>query len=245
MRSTGDTRATRQAARHEEGRQDILAAAARLLAAYGYHGMAMRDLARATGMSLANLYNYFSSKEDLVFALQTRAFETLIGTARQALAHVQGPEVRLYAFILNHVRYVAAHGDVMRVLVEEAGELPADRRHAVREQKERYFILGRDIVRAVAEVGCGVPGAVPLGDVDETEIERSTYNIFGMLNWLYAWHRPERHGTAYEIARAIHRLALCGLVAKCPTSADMSATERQVARVRVLSPLGDHRGEMA
>jgi AcrR family transcriptional regulator len=42
--------------------EEILTAAAHLLAARGYHGMSMRDLARATGMSLANLYNYFHSK---------------------------------------------------------------------------------------------------------------------------------------------------------------------------------------
>lgn len=235
-------RAARQVARHEEGRQEILAAAATLLASHGYHGLSMRDLARETGMSLANLYNYFASKEDLVFELQTRAFETLVTTAEQALAHVRRPEDRLFAFILNHVRYVAAHGDVMRVLVEEAGELPPDRRQAIRSLKERYFALGRDIVRAVADAGCGVPGAVPLGSDDDGEIERSTYNIFGMLNWVYAWHRPERHGTPSEIARSILRLSLCGLVATCPTSSQLAATEQQVAGVRVLSPVCVNRG---
>jgi AcrR family transcriptional regulator len=232
-----------RAARHEQGRQEILAAAATLLATYGYHGMSMRDLARDTDMSLANLYNYFASKDDLLFALQTRAFETLLATAEQALAQVESPEARLYGFILNHARYVLAHGDVMRVLVEEAGELPPERRQAVRALKERYFALGRDIVRAVTDAGCGVPGAVPLGPVDEPEIERSTYNIFGMLNWVYAWYRADRHGTAHEIARAIHRLALCGLVAKCPTSALLSETERHVDAFRMLSPVCVNRAE--
>jgi TetR/AcrR family transcriptional regulator, cholesterol catabolism regulator len=238
-------RAARQTARQEAGRQEILAAAATLLATYGYHGMAMRDLAKGAGMSLANLYNYFGSKEDLVFELQTRAFETLVTTAERALAPVERPEERLYAFILNHVRYVSAHGDVMRVLVEEAGEVPAERRQAIRALKERYFAIGRATVRAVADAGCGVPGTVPLGSSDEKEIERSTYNIFGMLNWVYAWHRPDRHGDAPEIARSILRLSLCGLVATCPTSSELAATERQVAGVRVLSPVSVNRGEVA
>ena len=231
---------TARAARQEQGKQDILGAAAHLLASHGYHGMSMRDLARDTGMSLANLYNYFSSKEDLVFALQTRAFETLIATAEQALAAVQAPEARLYAFILNHVRYITAHRDVTRVLVEEAGELPARRRRTVRELKERYFAIGREIVAAIAEVGCGVAGAVPLGASNRDEIDRSTYNIFGMLNWVYGWHREEQHGSTQEVARSIHRLALCGLVARCPQPAIVSAMERHVGQFHMRSPIGAH-----
>jgi AcrR family transcriptional regulator len=233
-----------RAARQERGRQEILEAAATLLARSGYHGMSMRDLARDTDMSLANLYNYFASKEDVAFALQTRTFETLIATSEQALAGVGSAEARLYAFILNHARYVVAHGDVMRVLVEEAGELPPDRRHVVRGLKERYFGLGRDVVREVVGAGCGVAGAVPLASLDEVEIERSTYNIFGMLNWIYAWYRADRHGTPHEIARSIHRLALCGLVATCPSNALLADTERHLDGFRVMSPVSVHRLEV-
>lgn len=224
-----------RARRQQQGRQDILTAAARLLATHGYHGMAMRDLSRATRMSLANLYNYFSSKEDLAFALQTRAFETLISSAEQALDGVDGPEERLYAFILSHVRYITTHRDITRVLVEEAGELPSRRRRAVRALKERYFAIGRDLVRAVSESGCGVPGAVPIGPQTQPEIDRSTYNIFGMLNWVYGWYDAERHGNPQDVARSIHRLALCGLVARCPSSVALADMERHVRRFRVPS----------
>lgn len=217
--------------------QDILTAAAHLLASHGYHGMSMRDLARATGMSLANLYNYFGSKEDLVFELQTRAFETLIASAEQALEGVEGAEERLYAFILSHVRYITTHRDVTRVLVEEAGELPPKRRRVVRDLKERYRAIGRKIVVDVQEAGCSVPGVVPAGPQPEAEVERSTYNIFGMLNWVYGWYEPERHGTPQEVARSIHKLALCGLVARCPSAAVLADMERHVQRFRVLSPV--------
>lgn len=227
-----------RARRQERGKQDILGAAAHLLASHGYHGMSMRDLARDTGMSLANLYNYFASKEDLVYALQKRAFETLIATSEQALEAPAAPEARLYAFILNHVRYVTTNRDVTRVLVEEAGELPAKRRREVRALKERYFAICRAIVAGVADAGCGVPGAEPLGPLSAAEIDRSTYNIFGMLNWIYGWHREDRHGTAQDVARSVYRLTLCGLVARCPSSSLVTEMERHVSRFRVLSPVG-------
>ncbi len=217
--------------------RDILTAAAHLLGTRGYHGMSMRDLARATGMSLANLYNYFGSKEDLVFALQTRAFETLIASAQQALEGVEGAEERLYAFILGHVRYITTHRDVTRVLVEGTGELPPKRRRAIRELKERYRDIGRGIVVGVQAAGCGVPGVVPLGAQATPEVERSTYHIFGMLNWVYGWYEPERHGSPQDVARSIYKLALCGLVARCPSASVVADMERHIQQFKVRSPV--------
>ncbi len=59
--------------------------------------MSMRDLAAATRMSLASFYNYFGSKEDLLFELQSRAFETLIAIAEEVSARgdPDGPPARL------------------------------------------------------------------------------------------------------------------------------------------------------
>ena len=216
-----------RAHRGEEGRSDILEAAATLLASHGYHGMSMRDLARATGMSLANLYNYFESKEELAFALQTRAFETLIAAADEAVAGADGAPSRLYAFILGHVRYVATHRDVMRVLVEEAGELPPAKRRAIRALKERYFALGRRLVAAVAPRG--------RGRNRELELDRVTFSVFGMLNWVYAWYDPARHGAPHDVARSIHRVALGGLRGRAP--AVLAATERAVERMQLRSPV--------
>jgi AcrR family transcriptional regulator len=217
--------------RHEE----LLNTAARLLSSHGYHGMSMRDLARDTGMSLANVYNYFKSKEDLAFALQTRAFDTLIASAEQALESVEGAEARLYAFILSHVRFVTTNRDVTRVLVEEAGELPQNRRRTVRALKERYGEIGRGLVLAIHQEGCGMPGAVPAGGQAPADVARSTYNIFGMLNWVYAWYDPDEHGTVQDVARSIHRIALCGLVAQCPSNAVLARMERHVGKFPVLS----------
>ncbi len=231
--------APRRNDRHERGRIEILEAAAPLLARHGYHGMSMRDLSRATGMSLANLYNYFASKEDLVFALQTRAFETLIDSAEEAVAGARERSARLHAFILSHVRYIATHRDVMRVLVEGAGELPAERRRALRELKERYFEVGRAVVDAAA--------ARPRGQaaLSTDEVERATYSIFGMLNWVYAWYDAPRHGGPQEVSRTIHRIALSGLGARTPSRSSQSATERQVTRVRLRSPIRLHHKRVA
>lgn len=180
-------------------RQAILDAAARAIARHGFHGMSMRDVAAEAGQVVAGLYNYFSSKNELLFELQRDAFATMIASAELALSTVKAPRDRLFAFIAQHVRYVAEHPDVMRVLVHEAGALPSRERAAIRGLKERYTDIGRDVFARLYE---------------GPDLDRVTYAIFGMLNWVYGWYEPRRHGTPDEVARSLHRFALSGLTGK-------------------------------
>ena len=202
--------------RQEAQRTEILQAAAAAIAEDGFHGMSMRGLARATGRSLAGFYNYFASKEDVLFSLQTGAFETLTGSLKAALEDVDEPVERLYVFVLNHLRYLAEHRSVMRVLVHEASALPAPRRKKVRLLKEGYFHIVKDIVASILEAGCNAPGAGGGASLDPAEVERITYSVFGMLNWSYGWYDPRHHGSAEEVAKTIHAVAVCGLVTRCP-----------------------------
>jgi AcrR family transcriptional regulator len=193
-----------QTTRHEKIRTEILQAAARVIAKRGFHGMSMRKLARATRKGLATYYNYFASKEEVLFELQHRAFTTLIKSAGEALASVDEPSERLYGFISSHIRYFMAHPDIMQILVHEAATLPPKWRKEIRVLKEQYFRIGREVVRQVLK-------HYGIGETGEPETERATYSIFGMLNWVYGWYEPCRHGTSEDVSRSIHRVALFGL----------------------------------
>src|SRR5207302_5790284 len=56
----------------------LLHHAAHIFCEKGYEGASMRDLSRAAGMSLAGLYHYFESKEDLLYLIQKHTFRTII-----------------------------------------------------------------------------------------------------------------------------------------------------------------------
>src|SRR6185312_9677121 len=49
-------------------RQNILAAARKLVARVGYENFTMHDLASESGVALGTLYNYYQGKEDIVGA---------------------------------------------------------------------------------------------------------------------------------------------------------------------------------
>src|SRR6267142_5809701 len=71
----------------------------------GYEGASMRDLSRASGMSLAGLYYYFESKEKLLYLIQRHTFTTILERLRRRLEAVNDPEARIRVFILNHLDY--------------------------------------------------------------------------------------------------------------------------------------------
>ncbi len=197
--------------READTRTTILTHAAHEIARSGFHGMSMRDLARATGMGLSTFYTHFRSKEDILFALHLEAFDALVAGAVHAVSPARDPVDQLHAFVLSHVRYFEEHQDLMRVLVREAGSVPSERRDVVRARKDRYFAIGHDLLRAVMWIGHAGDAAHARRRVDEAELDRATYALFGMMNWMHAWYDPQRHGEAEDVARTIHRIAVMGL----------------------------------
>jgi len=84
---------------YDERLDHLLAQAARVFAERGYHSTTMRDLAAASGMSLAGMYYYTRGKEELLYLIQERCFTRVLEGARGALADRDDAPERLQAFI--------------------------------------------------------------------------------------------------------------------------------------------------
>src|SRR5947208_13715095 len=62
------------ASRYDQKLEFILRTAARIFAEKSYHSTSMRDISRTTNVSLAGLYHYCKSKEELLFLIQDSCF---------------------------------------------------------------------------------------------------------------------------------------------------------------------------
>ena len=87
----------------------LLDHAAHIFCEKGYAGASMRDLSRAAGMSLAGLYHYFESKEDLLYLIQKHTFRTIIDQLKERLKESKDAEERVRIFIENHLEYFLAN----------------------------------------------------------------------------------------------------------------------------------------
>ena len=85
-------------------RERIVEEATRLFVANGFHGISMREIAEAVGISKAGLYYHFQDKEDLFIAILTanlERVEEIILAARQADPTTRGQISRMMQAILG------------------------------------------------------------------------------------------------------------------------------------------------
>jgi AcrR family transcriptional regulator len=180
----------------------LLSAAARVFAERGYHQTSMRDLARASGSSLAGLYYYVESKEELLYLIQRRNFEQVIAGMKERLAGATDPVDRLMRFIDNHLDYFASHMSEMKVLSHEAGALSGESLQVVEEMKRVYTRSLMDILAAIEE----------RHGPAHANRRVAAYSLFGMMNWIYNWYDPLGDLGVELLAQNIGRIFLGGYV---------------------------------
>ena len=95
--------------RYDQKLEFILRTSARIFAAKGYHSTSMRDIARATKVSLAGLYYYCKSKEELLYLIQDNCFGRVLGRLEERLRDTADPVARLRLVIENHLSFFAAN----------------------------------------------------------------------------------------------------------------------------------------
>lgn len=124
---SGDVGPAGEAGRHDAPptRELILDAAERLFAARGIEGVAVRDLARETGLTPSSLYNHFSSKQVLYDAVLERGLRPIIEMTAEAWQSGPLRNERMRGMLDRLVEHLAAHAHLapllQRVLLEEAG----------------------------------------------------------------------------------------------------------------------------
>jgi len=182
---------------YDEKLESILRTAARIFAEKGYHQASIRDIARATEVSLSGLYYYFDSKEELLFLIQDHSFGTLIANLERNLEGVAEPHRRLRVLMENHLRYFIGAKAEMKVLSHESESLTGDYRARVNAKKRRLSEIAAEILRDLR----------PAGGID---LRVATFSLFGMMNWLYNWHRPEHDPPVESLVEDMYRIFLNG-----------------------------------
>lgn len=179
---------------------DILKKSSRLMALQGFHGTSMRDLARATQRSLAGLYHYFKSKEDLLYLLNINGFTSLLHQAEVICKKTFSPEEKLYELVANHINYFGTHQDEMKVLMFGTQVLDKTRGKKITLLKDSYTDI---FMKAVGDALNSHRARTGL-KLTKRELARKTYLLFGMMNWIFGWYAEETHGPLSDVINDIY-----------------------------------------
>ena len=189
--------------RYDQKLEFILRSAARIFAEKSYHSTSMRDISRATNVSLAGLYHYCKSKEELLFLIQDNCFGRVLERLEQRLQGVEDPIAKLGIFIENHLSFFAANMAEMKVLSHEAESLRGDLYTHVSTRKDNYTKLARKILREVQQTG---------NSKDPIDLTVATYALFGMMNWIYNWYDPRGKLNVSDLAGNVMKLFMNGFM---------------------------------
>jgi AcrR family transcriptional regulator len=201
-RSGRGARSADPASRFDQRLTEILGHATEVFDAKGYEGASMRDLSRASGMSLAGLYYYFESKDKLLYLIQRHTFTTILERLKLRLEGVADVEARIRVFIENHLEYFLANQKAMKVLSHEDEVL-----------KNGYGAEIAAIKREYVRICEGLMDELKRARGVEFSSRTAALSLFGMMNWIYTWYRP-RDGGAEELAGEMGDIFLHGLGGK-------------------------------
>jgi AcrR family transcriptional regulator len=182
--------------------ETVLRRAVELFNRQGYDATSMGDLARELGLSKSAIYHHVDSKEQLLSAALDEALGALTSAVDEALDPAGGTPaaVRLRQVLERSVRILVEHRPAVTLLLRVHGNSAVE--VAALERRRR---LDERLAGLVAEAAA--EGAVRT-DVAPELISRL---VFGLVNSLVEWYRPDGPVDVDTLARSITVLAFDGL----------------------------------
>ncbi len=140
---------TRKDREKQMRQQEILQAARQIFLQKGYHEATLEEIARQAEFGKGTIYNYFSSKEDLLFALVDQMMDNFHLLAQTAMDH-EGETVRqLYTrFAHAVIAHARENSALIHFLMREMKRLSLDHRE---NQKLSFKTRVRQIWQILAK----------------------------------------------------------------------------------------------
>ncbi|GAA3151817.1 TetR/AcrR family transcriptional regulator [Streptomyces rectiviolaceus] len=182
--------------------ETLLTVAVRIFNERGYDGTSMEHLSKAAGISKSSIYHHVSGKEELLRRAVSRALDGLFGILAEEHARVGTAVQRLEHVTRRTVEVLIAELPYVTLLLRVRGNTDTERWAMERR---------REFDQQVADL---LKEAVADGDLrSDVELRLATRLLFGMINSIVEWYRPDARGASSgeQVADAVVQLAFAGL----------------------------------
>jgi AcrR family transcriptional regulator len=151
-------------------REEILAAAARLFARRGFHGVSIDDIGAAAGMSGPGLYRHFPGKEAMLAEMLLDISQQLLDEGSRRVIAVPDAPAALDALLHWHIDFALSQPALITVQARELGNVPEPARRRIRRLQRLYV---EEWVTVLSEL---FPRA------SQVRLRAATHAAFGLLN---------------------------------------------------------------
>ena len=162
-------------------RRQIADAAVQLFIDKGFHKTTTRQIARAAGFSIGSLYEYFASKEDILYMVCESIHAEVERGVSAAMSQAAGGRDALAKIIHEYFMVCHRMSDFILLIYQETQSLPAQWQKRVLENELRITGL---FVEALA----GIAKSDNLINLAENNLELAAHNIV-ILGHMWTFRR--------------------------------------------------------
>lgn len=164
----------------ENTERSIRDAAVKAIAKHGFEAASLRDIAKEVGIRAPSLYNYISSKEQLLYELMKDPLTSMLTEYRALVKEVDDPAEKLKVFVQVHLNFhLHSRLDVF-IGNMELRSLSASHYRTISTLREDYARA----LQAIIEEG------VKSGVFSVSEPRVVSLIMLGMLSGVCNWYQP-------------------------------------------------------
>jgi len=162
-------------------RLQIADAAVQLFIDKGFHKTTTRQIARAAGFSIGSLYEYFASKEDILYMVCEAIHAEVERGVTAAMSQAKGGRDALVKIIHEYFMVCHQMSDFILLIYQETQSLPAQWQKRVLENELRITGLFVKALARIAKTG-------DLINLKENNLELAAHNIV-VLGHMWTFRR--------------------------------------------------------
>jgi len=187
----------------EETQTKLIEAAIKLFTAKGYKGTTIRDIARATGMTVSNTYYHFGSKHGLLVAIINKLSTELQEELKRICESDFEPLVRFKEFVRTHLDRAVSVDKMNPALLlhEEEGLSPATN-DALKKVQLDFLNIYRQELRNLQAAGY----------LRRQNVTILSFYIISVVEWHIRWYKPDGRLSLDEIKDEVLDFILNGIL---------------------------------
>jgi AcrR family transcriptional regulator len=181
----------------------MLESARRLFWEKGYKATSMREIAMSYGCRPANIYNFFSDKEEILFEVLREEMEQII----RPIKHLEednhtSPSEQLRFVIESHLKVTLSYRRSSGLLFDVALDgLSPGKRKIIIDFRDTYDRIIRKVIRR----------GIDTGVFPEVDVRLAGFMIASMITRTRIWFHPKKGVSVSELANFIAGFAFHGL----------------------------------
>ena len=179
--SEGSLASARVSRRRDRRKAEIVRTATELLAAQGYQGMSLEEVAEQTDIAKATLYYYFESKDELVLAALESLTEEVLSRleARRATVEDESAVERLRALIDEHLVILTQTAQAVAAVFSWPRSWPEALQAPMKDMRRRHdAVLRQEVLEGIDR-----------GELHCSNVDVSMQCLQGILNHSTVWIR--------------------------------------------------------